>query len=126
VVRHARSPPVNAGNPVPDTQRIQIDSSFLADVGLALLPATETDVLLHHVRQTLEIRVGMALVQRMTIGQVDEFEALFNAKDDDASFRWLESNFPDYKDVVLEEYELLSVELRQIAPTILMLSGARA
>ena len=111
--------------PMADDAKIQIDSSLLADVGLTRLDSVEAEVLLRHIYETLEIRVGLALAQRMSDKQLDEFEAYFEVQDDKGAFQWLESNFPDYQQLVRKEFDLLSIELRQIAPTILALSGGQ-
>jgi Protein of unknown function (DUF5663) len=111
---------------MPEHELIRIDAAMLADVGLSRLPASEANVLLKHVYDTLERRAGEALAQRMSVMQLNEFEKYFMAKDDKGAFRWLETNFPDYKQVVHDEFDLLSVELRQLAPTILGLTGSNA
>lgn len=43
-----------------------------------------------------------------------------------AAFKWLEINFPNYKDVVADEFEKLKGEIKQIAPQILMASNQQA
>ncbi|MGB4759281.1 MAG: DUF5663 domain-containing protein [Candidatus Saccharimonadales bacterium] len=43
-----------------------------------------------------------------------------------AAFKWLEINFPNYKDVVADEFEKLKGEIKQIAPQILAASGPQA
>ena len=98
---------------------LRIDDSLLTELGLAALPQEEKTSLLKHIYETLEMRVGMRLAERMTNAQLDEFERFFNAQDDAGAFRWLESNFPDYKDIVAEEYAKLKQEIGQSAPQIL-------
>jgi hypothetical protein len=106
-----------------DDEPIRIDPAFLVDVGLARLPPGEAQVLLRHVYETLEWRVGAAIAEHMTQQQLDEFETYFVADDSEGALAWLERNFPNYKQVVRNEFKLLHLELRQIAPTILALSG---
>jgi ATP-dependent helicase/DNAse subunit B len=103
---------------------IKLDVDYLEQAGLKGLPRGEAEVLLRYVYETLELRVGVALADRMTDRQLDEFEAYFKAKDDDGAFRWLERNFPDYKEIVAEEHEVLNAELRRAGATILALLGA--
>ena len=43
-----------------------------------------------------------------------------------AAFKWLEINFPNYKDVVADEFEKLKAEIKQMAPQILAASTAQA
>jgi hypothetical protein len=60
----------------------------------------------------------------MSNEQLDEFEQYFEAKDDAGAFRWLETNFPNYKDVVQEEFDKLKGEVHQSAPQILSASAS--
>lgn len=98
---------------------LKIDNNLLQDIGLAALPDSEKNSLLKHIYETLEMRVGMRLADQMTNEQLDEFERYFEAKDDAGAFAWLESNFPNYKDIVQEEFDKLKGEVAQAAPQIL-------
>lgn len=106
---------------MPDTPKtnLRIDDSLLEELGLSSLPQEEKTSLLRHIYETLEMRVGMRLADQMTNAQLDEFERFFNAQDDAGAFRWLETNFPNYKDTVAEEYNKLKEEVRQTVPQIL-------
>jgi hypothetical protein len=101
---------------------LKIDNNLLQDIGLGSLPEVEKNGLLKHIYETLEMRVGMRLADQMTNEQLDEFERYFEAKDDAGAFKWLETNFPNYKDIVQEEFEKLKAEVAQSAPQILAAS----
>jgi hypothetical protein len=103
---------------------IQINDNLLLEIGLGQLPQTEKRGLLNHIYETLELRVGMRLADQMSNQQLDEFERYFEAKDDKGAFTWLESNFPNYKDIVQEEFDKLKAEVAQSAPQILSASAA--
>src|SRR5206468_7738096 len=105
---------------------LKIDNSLLEEVGLGSLPAAEKNSLLRHIYETLEMRVGIRLADQMTNQQLDEFEQYFEAKDDAGAFKWLETNFPNYKDIVQEEFDKLKAEVQQSAPQILAASQAQA
>ena len=98
---------------------IKLDDNLLAELGLHVLPPEEKKNLLRHIYETLEMRVGTTLAQQMTDAQLDEFEGFINANDEAGALRWLESNFPNYKDVVAQEFEKLKAEVRQAAPQLL-------
>ena len=98
---------------------LKIDNSLLEEVGLAALPAAEKNSFLKHVYETLEMRVGIRLADQMTNQQLDEFEKYFEAKDDAGAFKWLETNFPNYKEIVQQEFDKLKDEVAQTAPQIL-------
>lgn len=104
---------------------LKIDNNLLNDLGLSALPDVEKNSLLKHIYETLEMRVGMRLADQMTNQQLDEFEQYFEAKDDAGAFKWLESNFPNYKDIVQEEFDKLKAEIQQSSVDILAASQAQ-
>src|ERR1700758_3403786 len=105
---------------------LKIDNSLLQELGLGTLPDSEKNSLLRHIYETLEMRVGIRLADQMTNEQLDEFERYFEAKDDAGAFKWLETNFPNYKDIVQQEFDKLKAEVAQTAPQILAASQAQA
>jgi hypothetical protein len=105
---------------------ITLDAAYLADVGLERLPPNEANLLLHHLYETLELRVGRKLASRMTDAQLDEFQVFIDSGAEDRALEWLEVNFPDYRDVVHAEFESLTSELRQSGPLMLALVGFAA
>jgi hypothetical protein len=60
----------------------------------------------------------MRLAEQMTDSQLDEFEAFIDKNDEAGALKWLESNFPDYKQVVADELEKLKAEVKTQAPQI--------
>lgn len=150
---------------------IRIDDSLLQDLGLMSLPKPERDALLRQIYETLEMRVGMKLAERMSDQQLDEFErfidgdlaftenylntmragwqqskeyqtALTSAqqaaqkrgvefnenavKTEFGALTWLETNFPDYKQVVASELETLKGEIKADSGKILEATQAQA
>lgn len=101
----------------------KLDDNFLNELGLGALPANDKPGMLNHIYETLEMRVGMKLAERMTNEQLDEFEGFIDRKDESGALNWLESNFPYYKQVVAEELEKLKAEIKASAPQILAASG---
>jgi hypothetical protein len=105
---------------------LKIDNNLLQEVGLGALPAAEKNSFLKHIYETLEMRVGIRLADQMSNQQLDEFERYFEAKDDAGAFKWLETNFPNYKDIVQQEFDKLKAEVAQSAPQILAASQQQA
>lgn len=105
---------------------LKIDNSLLQEIGLGGLPEAEKNSFLKHIYETLEMRVGIRLADQMSNEQLDEFERYFEAKDDAGAFKWLETNFPNYKDIVQQEFDKLKGEVAQSAPQILAASQAQA
>jgi len=98
---------------------IKLDDDLLQELGLAALPAEEKKKLLAHIYETLEMRVGMKLAEQMSDAQLTEFEQFIDRNDEPGALKWLEANFPHYKDVVSSEFERLKSEINQVAPQIL-------
>lgn len=103
---------------------LKLDDNFLNELGLEKLPADEKKKMLAHIYETLELRVGMKLAENMTDAQLDEFEKLADANDEAGSLKWLETNVPNYRDVVIAELEKLKSEIKNSAPQILEASKA--
>lgn len=97
----------------------KLDNNFLKELGLDSLPAHEKNNMLAHIYETLEMRVGVRLASGMSDAQLDEFESYINKNDESGALKWLETNFPNYKDVVAEELGKLKEEVKASAPQIL-------
>ncbi len=97
----------------------KLDNDFLQSLGLGGLPVDEKNRLLQMIYERLEMNVGMRLAEKMTDQQLDEFEGFIDRNDEAGALKWLETNFPNYKDVVAEELEKLKVEVQTAAPQIL-------
>jgi len=100
----------------------KLDDNLLQELGLGSLVVEEKNKMLSHIYETLEMRVGMKLAEQMTNEQLDEFEGYIDRNDEAGALKWLESNFPNYKQVVAEELETLKKEIKQAAPQILAAS----
>lgn len=104
----------------------KLDDNLLKELGLGGLPAEEKNKMLAHIYETLEMRVGMKLAEQMTNDQLDEFEGFIDKNDEAGALKWLETNFPNYKQVVAEELEALKAEIKQAAPQIVEASQQAA
>lgn len=104
----------------------KLDDEFLQDLGLGGLPADDKKAMLNHIYETLEMRVGMKLAEQMTNEQLDEFEEYIKRNDESGALTWLETNFPNYKQVVADELEKLKSEIKAAAPQIVAASGQQA
>jgi len=98
---------------------LKLDDNFLQELGLGSLPADDKKKMLAHIYETLELRVGMKLAENMSDAQLEEFEKLADANDEAGSLKWLETNVPNYKDVVVAELDKLKAEIKASAPQII-------
>ena len=96
----------------------KLDDNLLKELGLGELPAADKNKMLGHIYETLEMRVGMTLAQQMSDEQLTEFESYIDGNDEAGALKWLESNFPNYKQVVSDELEKLKIEIKSTAPQI--------
>lgn len=100
----------------------KLDDNLLKELGLGSLPPEEKNKMLAHIYETLEMRVGMKLAEQMSNEQLDEFESFIDRNDEAGALKWLETNFPDYKQVVASELENLKTEVTTAAPQIVAAS----
>ncbi len=112
------SPATDSSAPGSST-KFQLDDNLLQQIGLGSLPPVEKNKMLAHIYETLELRVGMKLAEQMSDEQLDEFEGFIDRNDEAGALKWLESNFPNYKQVVADELEKLKSEIKSQAPAIL-------
>jgi hypothetical protein len=100
----------------------KLDDNLLKELGLGDLPAADKNKMLAHIYETLEMRVGMKLAEQMTNDQLDEFESFIDRNDEAGALKWLETNFPNYKQVVADELDGLKKEIQAAAPQIMAAS----
>lgn len=105
---------------------LKLDNNLIDELGLGSLPEQEKQLLLRQIYEKLEMNVGVRLADQMSNEQLDEFEKFVDANDDKGAFKWLETNFPNYKDVVNEEFEKLKAEIKQYAPQMLAVAAQNA
>lgn len=102
---------------------IKLDVGTLRDMGLADLPETRHSNIFRMLYDELEMRVGTALAEQMSDVQLEEFEAFIDANDETGGLRWLQQNFPAYRETVRNEFAKLSAEVRGIANAILHITA---
>lgn len=100
----------------------KLNNELLDELGLGSLPPDEKNKMLKHIYETLEMRVGMKLAEQMSNEQLDEFEAFIDRNDEPGALKWLETNFPNYKQVVADELDKLKGEIKQNAAQIVAMS----
>lgn len=89
---------------------LRVDADLLVRVGLGSLRSDLANIALSTFYGLLEMRVGVELADRMGDRELDEFGAFFEEGDDAGAFKWLSGNFPDYKEIVREAFEMLEAE----------------
>lgn len=101
---------------------LKLDNNLLEELGLGTLPEEQKKAMLQHIYETLELRVGTQLANQMTDKQLEEFERFIDAGGDQnqaQALQWLETNLPNYKQVVNEVFEALKAEIKGLAPQLM-------
>lgn len=107
---------------------LKLDNNLLDELGLGSLPEDQKRAMLQHIYETLELRVGTNLANQMTDQQLEEFEKFIDEGGDanqSQALQWLESNLPNYKQVVNDVFEALKGEIKQMAPQLVASSTAQ-
>jgi len=101
---------------------LKLDNNLLEELGLGSLPEAQKRQMLQHIYDTLELRVGTQLANQMTDKQLEEFEKFIDSGGDAnqaQALQWLETNLPNYKDVVQQTFDALKAEVKGMAPQLL-------
>lgn len=93
---------------------ITIDQNLLKAIGVNL-PEDQLAKFTGHVIQTLEERVGIAIMELLDDEEAAELIALNEAGDETAVAAWLEENLPEYKEVIQDEFDILMGEIAENA-----------
>jgi hypothetical protein len=104
---------------------LKLDNTLLQELGLDSLPEDQKRSMLQHIYETLELRVGTNLANQMTDQQLDEFSKFIDEGGDanqNQALQWLETNLPNYKQVVNDVFEALKLEIKQMAPQLVAAS----
>ena len=91
---------------------------LLERAGLGGLAEADAQSLLAELYETLEDRVGQAIIENLGADEVAEFEALIDATDDAAASTWLGVHVPHYPQIVHHELVRLEVGLSLQTPRI--------
>lgn len=89
------------------------DKQLIQEFGLQTFDETAQRGLLQQYYATRDLRISMALEDKLTDEQLDEFEKLHEAGDDAATMQWLRTAVNDYDQVVSDETAALKADLKR-------------
>ncbi len=98
---------------------IKLDQELLVSLGLGNLSEKDQKDLLNHMLETLQMRLGLRLTNQMTEEQFNEFQIYADNQDQASAFKWLETNFPNYKEITQNEFDNLCEEVKQSSAAII-------
>jgi hypothetical protein len=86
---------------------VNIDENWLTGLGVIVSSEKETEALLDIIEEELEIRVGTKVINSMSKTQLEEFESL----DDKKRESFIDKVFPNYDEVVTQEYNFIGYQI---------------
>ena len=88
---------------------MEFDEKFLQEMGLSAMPEKEKQNFLDYVQEELEVRIGERISRGLTEVQLNAFDMIDDPKE---AMKWLESNRPDYREIVNRTIEEMKDEIR--------------
>jgi hypothetical protein len=92
----------------------EAEKTLIKELGLQDISSEEDQArALQDFYDSLQMKVGMALEDKLSDEQLIEFEKIAAADDDQADIDWLKKAIPDYEQIVAEETAKLKQEINQ-------------
>lgn len=88
---------------------MDFDEKFLQEMGLSAMPEDEKQRFLDYIQEELEVRIGERISKGLTEVQLNEFDLI---TDQAEAVRWLETNRPDYREIVSRTINEMKEEIR--------------
>ena len=88
---------------------MRFDDKFLQEMGLAAMPEPEKREFLDYIQRELETRIGERVSRGLTEVQLNEFDLI---TDQAEAIKWLETNRPDYREIVARTIEDMKSAIR--------------
>ena len=88
---------------------MEFDENFLQEMGLSAMPEQEKQEFLQYVQEELELRIGERIAKGLTEVQLNEFDMI---TDQEEAVKWLETNRPDYREIVIRTINEMKEEIR--------------
>ena len=88
---------------------MELNEEFLQEMGLSAMPEEQKKAFLDYVQEELEVRIGQRISKGLTEAQLNEFD---NISDPVEAAKWLETNRPDYREIVTRTIEEMKAEIR--------------
>ena len=89
---------------------MEFDEKFLQEMGLSAMPEDQKQAFLEYMQEELEVRIGERISRGLTEVQLNEFDMI---TDQDEATKWLETNRPDYREIVTRTINEMKEEIRR-------------
>ena len=88
---------------------MQFDENFLQEMGLSSMPEDQKQAFLDYIQEELEVRIGERISEGLSEVQLNQFDLI---TDQAEATKWLETNRPDYHEIVERTITELKDEIR--------------
>lgn len=88
---------------------MEFDDNFLQEMGLSEMPDDQKQRFLEYVQEELEVRIGERISEGLSEVQLNQFDLI---TDQAEATKWLETNRPDYRDIVAGTIAEMKDEIR--------------
>lgn len=88
---------------------MKFDEQFLQEMGLTAMPEEQKQQFLAYMQEELEVRIGQRISRGIPEEKLQEFDAISDPRE---AARWLETNRPDYREIVNRTIQEMKSEIR--------------
>lgn len=88
---------------------MKFDENFLTEMGLLSMPEDQKQQFLSYLQEELEVRIGERISNGLTETQLNEFDLI---NDPAEAAKWLNTNRPDYREIVNRTIEEMKTEVQ--------------
>lgn len=95
--------------------QLKLEPDLLWDTGFKSLTRAQVSDILAEIYDTLELRVGHRIAEKLDVNQLATFERIVAGHDEADALAWLRKTVPTYQDTVRSEYSHIVNTLRNAA-----------
>ena len=88
---------------------MEFDEKFLEEMGLSGMPEDQKQAFLKYVEEEIAVRIGERISRGLTQVQLNQFDMI---TDKNEATQWLETNRPDYREIVSRTIAEMKDEIR--------------
>lgn len=88
---------------------MEFDEKFLQEMGLSAMPEGQKQAFLKYIQEELEVRIGERISEGLSEVQLNQFDLI---TDQAEAAKWLETNRPDYREIVDRTIAEMKEEIR--------------
>lgn len=98
---------------------VKLDDKLLEELGLDKFEEAEKDKILAKINQSLELRIGSRIAQKVSEEELKKFTELAESGKDEEAAKWLKKQVPDYQQIATEELEKIKTDIKETSRKIM-------